>query len=118
MGFTGWIRQLLIWMRRIRQPDFVVKQVILHPALADIKPGVMVVVGDSGLLQKWSCFQCPGGCGEVIKLSLNSKKHPSWRVEVDNLGRPTVSPSIRQLNSCGCHFWIRQGNVEWSYDSR
>jgi hypothetical protein len=56
MRFSGWMRQLLVWMRRIRQPDFVVKRMRLHPAPEAIKPGMMIVVGDRGL-QKWACFQ-------------------------------------------------------------
>jgi Family of unknown function (DUF6527) len=115
MGFSGWMRQLLVWMRRIRQPDFVVRRVRVHPAPEEIKPGMMIVVADRHL-QKWACFQCPGGCGEVIKLSLNPKQRPCWQVQADDWGRPTVSPSVRQLNACGCHFWIREGNVEWCDD--
>ncbi len=56
MGFSSWIRQLLVWMRHIRQPDFVVKRVAVHPAPEAVKPGVMVLVGDRQL-QKWACFQ-------------------------------------------------------------
>jgi hypothetical protein len=115
MGFSGWMRQLMVWMRRIRQPDFVVRRVRVHPAPEEIKPGVMIVVGDERL-KKWACFQCPGGCGEVVKLSLNPKQRPAWQVKTDDLNRPTISPSVRQLNSCGCHFWIRDGNVEWCND--
>lgn len=108
------MRQLLVWMRRIRPPDFVVKRMAVHPAPEQIKTGVMVIVGDREL-QKWVCFRCPGGCGEVIKLSLNTRQRPCWKVQTDELNRPTVEPSVRQLNSCGCHFWIREGNVRW-YD--
>lgn len=115
MRFSSWIRQLLVWMRRIRQPDFVVERVAVHPAPEEIKPGVMVLVGDRQR-QKWTCFQCPGGCGEIIKLSLNTKHSPCWEVEVDRLDCPTISPSIKQLNSCGCHFWIRRGEVTWCDD--
>jgi hypothetical protein len=115
MRFGGVLRQLLVWLRRIRQPDFVVRRVRVHPAPEDVKPGMMVIVGDQGL-QKWACFQCPGGCGEVIKLSLNPKQRPCWRVAIDGLELPTVEPSVRQMNDCRCHFWIREGNVEWCDD--
>jgi hypothetical protein len=115
MGFSGWMRQLLVWMRRIRQPDFVVRRMRVHPAPEEIKPGVMIVVGDRHL-QKWACFQCPGGCGEVVKLSLNLKRRPCWKVRVDSLNRPTIEPSVRQVNDCRCHFWIREGAVQWCDD--
>ena len=116
MRFRSLFRQFLVWMRRIRKPDLVAKQVAIHPAPEQIKPGLMLVVGNRNL-QKWGCFQCPGGCGEIIKLSLNTKQHPCWVITIDGLERPTVSPSVRQLNACSCHFWIRQGTVEWCSDS-
>jgi hypothetical protein len=112
MTLSSWIRQLLVWVRRIRQPDFVVKRVTVHPAPEEIRPGIMVIVGDR-TRQKWVCFQCPDGCGEIIKLSLNPKQRPCWTVSIDRLDRPTISPSIRRLNACRCHFWIRQGIVHW-----
>jgi Family of unknown function (DUF6527) len=116
MRFRSLFRQFLVWMRRIRQPDLVARRVAIHPSAEQLKPGMMLVVGDQ-TLQKWGCFQCPGGCGEIIKLSLNAKQHPCWAITIDGLERPTVSPSVRQLNDCRCHFWIRQGTVEWCADS-
>jgi len=116
MSFGGMIRQLLIWLRAIRSPDFSARITPIHPTPQDIKPGQMVIVGESGS-QKWACFQCPGGCGETILLSLNKKQNSSWTAFVDRLERPTIHPSIRQLNECRCHFWIQQGIVEWCSDS-
>jgi hypothetical protein len=116
MGFRSLFRQFLVWMRCIHQPDLVAKRVAIHPAPEQIESGLMMVVGNRNL-QKWGCFQCPGGCGEVIKLSLNNKHHPCWAITIDRLERPTVSPSIRQLNDCRCHFWVRRGIVEWCEDT-
>lgn len=110
------IRQLLVWLRFIAKPDFDTRTVPTHPAPENIRLGQVVVVGDSKY-QKWACFRCPGGCGESILLSLNQKRHPFWRLSLDWLGRPTLHPSIRQLNKCRCHFWVRQGIVEWCPDS-
>lgn len=110
------IRQLLVWLRYIRKPDLFAHTVPTHPAPEDIKPGQILVVCDAKY-QKWACFHCPGGCGESILLSLNQKRHPCWGVTIDWLGRPTLHPSVRQLNECRCHFWVRQGVVEWCPDS-
>ncbi|MCW3783225.1 DUF6527 family protein [Defluviimonas salinarum] len=75
----------------------------------------MIVVRDG--VDKWACFLCPGGCGEVLKLSLSRNRRPRWKVNIDWLARPTAAPSVRQLNECRCHFWIRKGRVEWCRDS-
>ncbi|MEH2002841.1 MAG: DUF6527 family protein [Nostoc sp.] len=116
MFLRGVVRQLLIWLRFIRQPDLSARIVPTHPAPENIKPGEILVVGDAEY-QKWACFRCPGGCGENILLSLNQKRHPCWAIAIDSLGRPTLQPSVRQLNECHCHFWVRQGIVEWCADS-
>jgi hypothetical protein len=50
-------------------------------------------------------------------LSLNQARHPCWAASIDRLGRPTLHPSVRQLNECKCHFWIREGTVHWCTDS-
>jgi Family of unknown function (DUF6527) len=116
MRFQNWIRQLLVWIGHVPKPAFTIKKMAVHPANDQIKPGVIVVVGDHQI-QKWACFQCPGGCSEVIKLSLNRNRSPRWSIQTDRYNQPTISPSIRQTNECQCHFWIRQGQVEWCADS-
>jgi hypothetical protein len=79
-------------------------------------PGEFLVVRD-GDLEKWGCLRCPGGCGEKIMLSMSPRRKPRWMVQFDWRGRPTVSPSVWQTNSCQCHFWIRSGQVDWCDDS-
>lgn len=116
MFFHNILRKMLVWRRYIRRPDFSAQTVLTHPTPEEIKSGQIIVVGDVQY-QKWACFRCPGGCGESILLSLNQKRHPSWKITIDWLGRPTLYPSIRQLNDCQCHFWIRQGMIEWCADS-
>lgn len=66
------VRQLLIWLRFIRQPDLSARIVPTHPAPENIKPGEILVVGDAEY-QKWACFRCPGGCGESMHAVLESK---------------------------------------------
>ncbi|MGB4950377.1 MAG: DUF6527 family protein [Rhizobiaceae bacterium] len=68
-------------------------------------------------VDKWACFRCPCGCGETIKLSLSKNRRPRWTAISDWLKRPAISPSVRQTNECRCHFWIRQGRIDWCKDS-
>lgn len=106
------VRYILVSLRLIQKPDFVSRTVSSHPTPEEIASGEIVIVGDE-TYRKWACFRCPGGCGEVILLSLNTSRRPSWKVILDWLKRPTLDPSVRQLNECKCHFWVRKGRVEW-----
>lgn len=110
------IRTLLIWLHIIDRPGFIGRHMITHPHPNDLEAGVLIVVRD-GAIKKWVCFRCPGGCGEKIMLPLSETRWPHWTVTFDWLGRPTLSPSIRQTNECKCHFWIRRGKVEWCLDT-
>jgi hypothetical protein len=85
------------------------------PTETEIRSGELVVV-ESDSFRKWACLKCPGGCGVKISLSLNPNRRPRWRVASDWFGRPSIEPSVHQMNDCGCHFWIRRGVVEWCPD--
>lgn len=110
------ILKLLVALRIIPRPDLTARSQPTHPNPEELPPGHLVVVRN-GELEKWTCFQCPGGCGEKIMLSMSKSRRPRWKTVTDWLGRPTVEPSIRQVNECRCHFWIREGRVDWCADS-
>ncbi|WP_394356857.1 DUF6527 family protein [Shumkonia mesophila] len=110
------LRQTLVLLRLIRRPDFVAHVSKRHPTPDEMLTGVIVVVQD-GRHQKWACLRCPGGCGERLQLSLNPTRRPHWAITLDWLRRPSVTPSVRQLTACRCHFWIKDGIVEWCADS-
>ena len=110
------VRRLLVGIGAIRRPDLIGHIIDHHPTPAELPAGVLLLVQD-GNRQKWACFRCPGGCGEKLQLSLNMTRRPRWAVSLDWLLRPTVTPSVHQLNACRCHFWIKQGMIEWCGDS-
>lgn len=87
------------------------------PADMEIGPGELVVVESEGF-RKWACLKCPGGCGVKISLSLSPNRRPLWRVAADWFGRPSISPSVHQMNDCRCHFWVRRGVIEGCHDGR
>jgi len=116
MIWTEWILRGLAWTGVVPRPDMIGRVSATHPTPDALPPGRLVIVRDDGL-EKSACFQCPGGCGAKIILSMSPKRRPGWRVSLDWLSRPTVEPSVRQLNACRCHFWIRGGTVEWCADS-
>lgn len=108
----GWLLQRVGLIGRSEMTGQVLNH---HPTDAELQPGVVVVVKD-GERKKWACMRCPGGCGGKVQLSLNESRRPHWTASIDWLGRPTLHPSVRQLNACGCHFWLRDGRVDWCAD--
>lgn len=81
-------------------------------------PSMKLLVVRDGEVDKWACLACPGGCGKAINLSLNPSRRPRWSVENDFWQQPTVHPSVHQINDCGCHFWIKNGRIEWCKGGR
>ena len=110
------LRRFLAAVGLIQRPDLVSKVMGRHPSPTDLPSGTLIVVKD-GELEKWACLRCPGGCGEKLMLSLNAARRPRWTVTSDWLRRPSITPSINQLNACRCHFWITSGVVHWCEDS-
>jgi len=103
--------KVLAWTGVTPRPDLVSRFSPTHPTPEELKTGQLIIVRDGGL-EKAACLRCPGGCGAKIVLLLSAKRWPTWKVQLDWLGRPTVEPSVRQLNDCRCHFWIRRGRVD------
>ena len=79
------------------------------------KPGVLYVVEDVG--RPWAAVMaCPGGCGQLLHMNLIPDTKPVWRLTTGSEGAPTLHPSIWRREGCGCHFYLRQGRVEWCGD--
>ncbi|MFD1488795.1 DUF6527 family protein [Ancylobacter vacuolatus] len=97
--------------------DLLAETASTFPADAGLAQGRLVVVRD-GDVEKWACLACPGGCGRTINLSLNPVRRPRWSVVTDFWSRPTLLPSVHQLNECGCHFWIKDGCIDWCQGGR
>lgn len=112
-AFLCW---LFVTLRLIPRPDFVVRQMTEHPDPAAMARGRIYVVGGRGFT-KWAYFRCPADPEEIIQLSLMPDHRPRWRIASDYLGRPTINPSVRQLDGSFAHFWIRKGQVDWCADS-
>ena len=109
-------RAALVRLGLIPKPAYLARLVGTHPAPEEIAPGWVYVVGGPGY-QKWAYFLCPTGSREIIQLSLMPNRRPRWQVNIDWLRRPTVAPSVRQLEGTFAHFWLRKGTVEWCADN-
>jgi len=63
---------------------------------------------------EWSVgFMCPCGCGESIELLLPEFIEPRWSLTLDEIGRPTLTPSVWRNEGCRSHFFVRGGRVIW-----
>jgi hypothetical protein len=100
----------------IRRPALKVNYTAEHPTNEDIQAGVIYIVQHSGF-PKWAIFRCPRHEEEIIQLSLMFKRRPSWTVKTDWLDRPTIHPSVRQIDGSYSHFWVRGGCIDWCTDS-
>jgi hypothetical protein len=83
-----------------------------NPKHDEIKDSVIYLIGNSEYV-KWAYLKCPDNCGKIIMLSLSTRIRPSWSVNLDRLGRISVSPSIAQTEGCRSHFWIKKGKIIW-----
>lgn len=106
------IRRILIFFRFVERTDLAVQIMESYPAAKEINEGEIIIVQNGGY-RKWACLRCPGKCGKRIQLNLSKYRKPCWTVHLDWLLRPSVVPSVCQLNACQCHFWIRKGKVRW-----
>jgi len=110
------LRNVAVGLGFIRRPDLIGLLVADHPVPAAMQSGVIYIVGGPGY-QKWAVFRCPRYEDEIIQLSLMANRRPRWTVTTDFIGRPTIHPSVRQLDGSFAHFWVKGGRVEWCADS-
>jgi hypothetical protein len=102
-------------LKKYKEPDVYFKTVTVvnktpsNDEVAD-KDFILVIYQNKPL---WALFRCPCGCRHVISLSLQRIHKPSWTVNKNLSGRPTVYPSVWQTKGCHSHFWIKDGRVYW-----
>ena len=75
----------------------------------DLEQGILYVSEEFGI----AGHLCPCGCENKIMTPLDPSE---WSFkEVKN--KPTLYPSIGNWQlPCRSHYWITNGNIEWSYD--
>ena len=100
----------------IRRPALVGVLIADHPLPETMEAGKIYIVGGPGY-QKWAVFRCPEHEEEIVQLSLMQNRRPCWTIAMDFLERPTINPSVRQLDGAYAHFWVKSGCVEWCADT-
>lgn len=111
------LRAFLITFKLQRRAAFELRWSKEHPKAATVKTGDLIIVGVEGEYQKWAYFKCPCGCGNQLRLSLSAKDNPCWRVDVTEEGVASIHPSVRQINGCFSHFWLKEGEIDWCHDT-
>ena len=109
-GATGWIVPL--WDRLRPAPSgYGIRKVEDLPER--LRPGVLYVVAE-GRTETQASMACPlRRCGDTLNMNLMPDDDPIWRLSIGDDGRPSLTPSVWRKQDCGCHFWLRDGRIEW-----
>ena len=91
------------------KPRFLADRISESPDEGQLDPTLVFSEVRDGY-PKWAHLCCPK-CNEHIQLPLAGKQR--WKLKIDILRRPTLSPSIWETRGCGAHFFIRKGEVVW-----
>src|SRR5450759_461276 len=77
------------------------------------EPGKIYVVEDGGV--SWAAVMaCPGSCGQMLHMNLLPDVHPVWKLTEHSDGSVSLSPSVWRREGCGCHFFVRNGRIDWA----
>lgn len=63
---------------------------------------------------KWVILECPCGHGHQIQLNLAHPDRAQWALLVEDGKGPSLRPSIDVRAERRCHFWLRDGIVDWA----
>jgi hypothetical protein len=80
-----------------------------------LHPRRLYLIGDPA---KWALLHCPCGYNHDIDLNLLNPARPRWTVTTGTSGRPALHPSVDVRAGRRCHFWLRDGTVDWCADHR
>ena len=114
--FKKFLRESAVSLGIIRRPDLVGVLVDDHPLPEAMEAGKVYIVGGPNY-QKWAIFRCPKHEDEIVQLSLMQNRRPRWTITLDFLDRPTIHPSVRQLDGAFVHFWVKAGRIDWCADT-
>lgn len=78
-----------------------------------LKPRTLYVVGEPDFPLHAS-MACPRKtCSAVLNMNLAPDERPMWTLAQDAEGAPTLRPSVWRRTTCGCHFFLRCGRIDW-----
>ncbi len=78
-----------------------------------LKHRTLYVVGES-TCPLHASMACPlKRCSTTLNMNLAPDELPMWSLSETAEGAPTLSPSVWRRTECGCHFFLRNGRIEW-----
>jgi hypothetical protein len=112
---------LVDWWRRRGLTAPRIDKVIVQERQGELPESIsrhaIAVVG-SFTHPKWAALECPCGAGHRLMINLSPNHAPAWRLARQRT-RPSLHPSIDfEDTERRCHFWLRDGKVQWCRDSR
>lgn len=113
LRLTGRIRALPIPFRKWS----IVETVRSGADVPEDLPRRGAVLVASGATRSWLAFDCPCREHHRIMLNLDPSRSPRWKVS--DSSPLSLWPSVDDEDTTRkCHFFIRNGRVEWMKDSR
>lgn len=107
--------RLRIWWAKLKEavlPPRMLEIVDMDALPNQLPRRNLIVARESG--EDWYVgLACPCGCGQRIDLPLLRETTPRWKLQVDQHGRPTLSPSIWLKTGCRSHFFVRGDKIKW-----
>lgn len=107
----GWADRLLRLANR--RPELLTSDVSDTPFVEEMRSDLLYREVRGGH-PKWALLKCPR-CGEQIALPIGGSRE-SWKIRIDWLRRPTLHPSVWETESCGAHFVVYAGQIQWCED--
>ena len=81
-------------------------------------PRHVVIVERNDGTPKMAVFQCPDGCGEILRINVSHESGTAgWRIRQDVNSRVSLYPSIWRTTGCNAHFFFTL-NVARGFENR
>ena len=98
----------MIWRRRYRNVEFGNLRLVQNQseALVHLKTPRSLALVLAGDQPKMLMFECPSGCGEVLRINLMPGSRRAWGIRIDKVGRVTLHPSVDLTSGCLTHFYF------------
>jgi len=78
-----------------------------------LEPKTLYVVGEPAC-SYYAAMACPRRrCATVLTMNLLPDDRPLWRLSLDRKATPSLRPSVWRRSDCGCHFFLRDGRLDW-----
>lgn len=111
IALRRWARRHHIYTGRINRVRYYPER---HD-LPEVPPANTLAVAGTRERPKWILMDCPCGHGHTNLLPAGRSPGSTWLLSAASAG-PSLSPSIDRRAETRCHYWLRDGRVEWAHE--